>query len=345
MRKYIKCLAALLAALLLFFSLAGCAEEKDAEDELYSGVVGSAGEYDILYEELRFVTLTYKQILDVTYGDGVAENGTVWDRPESAERYRGELEKKVLSMLGENYRVLAACSAYGIGRDILEGDEIQSMVEMQYKTAMNGFESEESFLEDMHANFMTERLYKLYLARDFMKYKLRDAVLADQNSTVIKDQESFRTWLNNGNCVYVQHIFLRNDEGDDKEANRRLAEEVSESLQSGDQIIDTYVGSAFFNEDLTNVTPYYLIPGLYDKALTDVGLRLYSTGDASDVIETDEGFYVLQRLEAPKGDLDTKLADLYDTYLWAMIGEQNTTAESEAFLNDYGRSIDLVAMN
>lgn len=344
MRKYTTYISCLLVAALLLLALVGCAKETDNESELYSQVVGSAGEYDILYEELRFATLTYRQILDVTYGDGVAENGTIWDRPESAERYRGELEKKVLALLEENYRVLAACSAYGIGRDVLEGNEIQSMVSMQYKTAMNGFESEEAFLEGMKENFMTERLYRLYLARDFMKYKLRDAVLADESSNVIKDQDSFLKWLNNGNCVYVQHILLKNDIGDDKETNRRLAQEVSDSLKSGDEIIDTFVGSAFFNEDLTNVAPYYLIPGLYDKALTDAGLRLYSDGDASDVIETEEGFYVLQRLPAPKGDLEGKLADLFDTYLWAMIGESSSSTESAVTLNDYGSSIDLVTL-
>ncbi len=345
MRKYIKCLTFFLAATLLLLSFAGCAEKPTEEDKLYSQVVGSAGEYDILYEELRFVTLTYRQILDVTYGDGVEENGTIWDRSDSAERYREELEKKVLSMLEENYRVLAACSAYNIGRAVLEGSEIQGMVNMQYQTAMNSFESEEAFLEDMHGKFMTERLYRLYLGRDFMKYKLRDAVLADKDSAIIKDQDSFLKWLNNGNCVYVQHILLRNDKGDDKETNRTLAQEVSDSLKSGERIIDDYVGSAFFNEDLTNVAPYYLIPGLYDEKLTEAGLRLYSDGDASDVIETEEGFYVLQRLKAPKGNLESKLADLYDTYLWAMIGKENATTESTVSLNDYGRSIDLVTLN
>ncbi|MBE6588639.1 MAG: hypothetical protein E7643_00545 [Ruminococcaceae bacterium] len=345
MQRLIKYTAALLSLILPLFSFLACSDTDKEENALYTEVVGSAGEYDILYDELRFVTLTYRKILDATYGDGIDDNGTIWDREESAKRYRGELEKKVQAMLEENYRVLAACSVYGIGRDVLEGEEIQQQVSLQYKNAVASFSSEEAFLADMDGNFMTERLYKLYLARDFMKYKLRDAVLQDKDSEVIKDQESFYKWLNNGNCVYVQHILLRNDEGEDKEANRRIAEEVSATLKKGEQTIDAFVGSAFFNEDLTNVSPYYLIQGLYDPALTDAGLRLYSDGDASDVIETEEGFYVLQRIEAPKGDLEGRLADLYDTYLWTMIGETSTeVGNTDVILNDYGKSLDLVTL-
>lgn len=344
MRTYTRLIATLLIAILLLLSLAGCAEEKPEENPLYSEIVGTMGEYDILYEELRFVTLTYRQILDATYGDDNAENGTIWDDPVTAEKYREELKSKVLAMMAKEYRVLAACSAYGIGRDVLEGSEIQGLVDRQYKTAMDTFESEEAFLKDMSDKFMTERLYRLYLARDFMKYKLRDAVLKDTDSDIIKDQESFHKWLINGNCVYVQHVFLRNDKNEDKETNRLLAQEISDALQSGDEVIDSYVGSRL-NDDVTNIAPYYLIPYLYDEALTDAGLRLYSDGDATDVIETEEGFYVLQRVEEPKGTLESKLADLFDTYLWTKIGATSSDTESTVTLNEFGKSVDLVTMN
>ena len=343
MKRSVKYTALLLSLVLLLLPLASCKGEdqtKDGGEE----IIGTAGEYDILYDELRFVTMTYKQLLDIDYGDGNSENGTIWDNEETAQRYKKLLEEKVYAMLEENYRVLAACSAYGIGRDVLEGEEIQSRVETQYKNAIATFTTEDAFYADMKSNYMTERLYRLYLARDFMKYKLRDAVLQDQDTDVIKDQDSFYKWLRNGNCVYVQHILLRNDEGEVVETNRIIAEEVSNAIKDGEYTIEDYVGTQI-NDDLTNAAPYYLIRGLYDEALTDEGLRLYAVGDVTDAIETDEGYYVLQKMEEPKGDLEGRVAEFYDTYLWTTIGNTSAGAQSTVTLNDYGKSIDLTAIN
>lgn len=191
---------------------------------------------------------------------------------------------------------------------------------------------------------MTERLYRLYLARDFMKYKLRDAVLLDEDAEVIRDQDAFYKWIRNGNGVYVQHILLRNDEGEVVESNRIIAEEVSNAIKDGEYTIEDYVGTQI-NDDLTNAAPYYLIKGLYDEALTDAALRLYADGDVTDAIETDEGYYVIQRMEEPKGDLEGRISDLYDTYLWTAIGSTASDADAEITLNEYGKSIDLTKIN
>ncbi len=343
MKRSLKYTALLLSLILLLLPLSACSEEDNSPDE-GEKIVGSAGEYDILYDELRFVTLTYKKLLDIDYGDGDAANGTIWDDEDTAQRYKKTLEDKVYAMLEENYRVLAACSVYGIGRDVLESEEIQSRVEAQYKSAIATFSSKEAFLADMESNFMTERLYRLYLARDFMKYKLRDAVLLDEDAEVIRDQDAFYKWIRNGNGVYVQHILLRNDEGEVVESNRIIAEEVSNAIKDGEYTIEDYVGTQI-NDDLTNAAPYYLIKGLYDEALTDAALRLYADGDVTDAIETDDGYYVIQRMEEPKGDLEGRISDLYDTYLWTAIGSTASDADAEITLNEYGKSIDLTKIN
>lgn len=337
MQKAFRYSALFLALLLLSLPLLSCSQNEKA--------IGTVGEYEILYEELRFLTMSHKNIMETDYGDGIADNGTIWDDPVLTERYRAELESRVMEMLEQNYRVLLSCEAYGIGREVMESREIQDEVDRQFQSAADSFSSKKEFLADMEANYMTEHLYRLYLAREQMKYKLRDAVLKDTNADIHRDQQSFYNWLSEGNCVYVQHIFIRNDEGEDVNMNRLIAEEVSVSLQNKERHINEYVGNAFFNEDLTNVAPYYLIPTLYDEALVTPGLRLYSVGDASDVIETEEGFWVLQRIEEPEGELDSQIGDLFDSYIWALIGgdtAQNVTVKVE--LNEFGKGIDLTQM-
>ena len=60
------------------------------------------------YEELRFVTLFYKDSLEGKYGKGI------WDDPATAEKYRAELEELVMENLNENYVVLSTCENLGI---------------------------------------------------------------------------------------------------------------------------------------------------------------------------------------------------------------------------------------
>ena len=334
MSKAVKILALTVALLFLSLPLLSCSENEKA--------VATVGEYEILYEELRFITMSYQKILDVTYGDGIADNGTIWDDERTAELYRADLERSVMEMLEQNYRVLLACEHYGIGKSVLESAEIQSAVDRQVKSAEESFASRDDFLADMEANYMTENLYRLYLAREQIKYKLRDAVLADESSTVIKDQQSFYDYLREGNGIYVQHVLIRNDAGEDQETNRAIAKEISVALQNKEHHINDYVGNAYFNEDLTNVAPYYLVPALYDEALVTAGQRLYDVGDATDVIETEEGFWVLQRIEEPEGELDRQIGDLFDSYIWASLGNGSVIGTDVTItFNDYGKSIDL----
>ncbi len=340
MRHPIRQAALLLSALFLLFPLSACSSQNEK-------VIGTCGSYDLLYEELRFITMSYKKILDATYGDGNDENGTIWDSPETAEQYRAELEEKVFAMLTENNRVLALCEAYGISKDVYTGDEIQNAVDTQLKQDIASVGGQDAFDKEMESIYMTEHLYRTYLARDLMKYKLREAILNDPalSEDIITDQTEFYDWLLDGHCVYVQHIMIRNDEGEDAAMNRIFAEEVSEKLQSGENRIDDFIGNKNFNEDMTNTSPYYLIEGLYDEALTDAGLRLHNVYDASDVIELDDCYYVLQHVEEAENALSSQLSDLFDAYLWAKIGNLVNQSESVSVtFNEYGNSLDLTAM-
>ena len=127
----------------------------------------------------------------------------------------------------------------------------------------------------------------------------------------------FSEWLSNGNCVYVQHLFIRNDKGESVEENRALAQQAREKLLSGEASINTLVGSATYNQDPSNTTPYYLVKGIYDKAMEDAALALTDEGSVSNVVETDEGFYIFVRMNDETNSLQSKLTDLLSSYQWA----------------------------
>jgi len=338
--KQIKRTAAFFLALLMIsVTLIGCGANENEK------VIGTCGSYDVLYEELRFVTMSYKQILEETYGDGNADNGTIWDDPTTAEKHRAELEEKVWAMMADNYKVLMQCEVYGYDKETLQSDTVQTSVSQQLNEKIQSFESKDAFYEDMESFYMTENLYRLYLARDVMKYKLRDAIVtaADKPADMITEQSTFHEWLLDGNCVYVQHVMLRNDEGEDAAANMLLASEISLKLRLKERQIEDYVGQRL-NDDLTTLAPYYIIPGLYDEALVEAALDLTRDRDASGVVEVGDSYYVLQRIEQAEDTLENQLTTLFDNYLWAKIGEQTNKPDvkPEIILNEYGLTIDLL---
>ena len=89
--RAVRMLTVVLASVMLLGCLYGCSDQvKPVESsEQDMRVVGKCDAYEIRYEELRFVTTTYKKTLEQKYGTGI------WDDPTTAEKHRAELEELV----------------------------------------------------------------------------------------------------------------------------------------------------------------------------------------------------------------------------------------------------------
>ncbi len=330
MKISFKFFAFLLAMLLL---LSGCSRE----DKRMQEVIGTCAGYDVLYEELRYVTLTYKALFENTYGKGI------WDDPATAEQYRAELEATVWGVMLNNYTVLAAAKTYM--PDIsLDNKTIQQAVDQKVDESIEQYGSKKAYREEMSKLFMTENFLRFCLSVAVLEQELF-FVLTDDLGLVENDLNDFRTWLNEDNFVYVQHIFIRNDKGDDPTANLALAEEVRRRLILGEDIGD-FIGNLSYNEDTENVAPYFLVRGVYAEELEGAALSLASVGDVSRVADSGEGYYVFQRLEYTSTTLENRLPDLFSSWQWAKMGDivEASRAELTIELNDYGKSLDLLTI-
>ena len=334
MKTAIRILSVLLAVTLLATGLCSCKSTWEKEGEQ---VIGSCAGYDVLYEELRYVTLSYKDMFAATYGKDI------WSTAESAEIYRAELEETVWDMMLNNYAVLAACAYYGLGKDDLESDAITAAVDAQIEEMIEYYGGKKTFRQAVEAMYMTEHFTRFCLSVAELENELC-YVLQDLGK-VHKDQAKFLEWLEEGNYAYVQHIFLRNDPGDDPAANLEKAREAEQLLRGGADIADL-IGDKDYNEDAANLAPYYLVKDVYDPALEKAALALRFDGDVSGVVETENGYYVLVRVESTTEKLMLQLPTLLTSYQWA-----RTEAEVESFrekialeLNELGRSIDLLAI-
>ena len=322
---------------LLLVLLCGCSGDRQNKK-----VVGTCVGYDVLYEELRFVTLTYKDMFEATYGEGI------WDDPTLAEQYRAELEETVMRVMLNNYAVLAACQAHAITAEDFESKEIQRAVDANIEEAVEAYGGEKAFAEALREMYMTQHFMRFCLTVAQLENELKYALI--DIDRIENDTDAFMNWIEDGNGVYVQHIFVRNDSGEDPEQNRALAEDVRARLMSGESI-SNFVGSSL-NDDLQNVAPYYVVRDVYVEAIESAAFSLNVVGAVSDVVEVEDGYYVLVRMEESFGQngenlsLMPKVTALLNSYQWAKVEAYVETykANIEIEWNEYGKSIDLLSI-
>lgn len=330
---------------LLFCNLVACANSKNKK------AVATVGEYEVPYEQLRFVTMTYKAELDARYGDGNAENGTIWDDTATAEKYRTELEKLVWDTIREDYAILQACAAHGIGRKVFEGKDIKKTVDQIIDDEIAQFASKREYKDFLEEVYATENILRFKYALDEMKYLLRAAMKKD--GAFLSDESAFEAWFLDGNGAYVQHFLLYHENDEEKEANRAILEDAREKLISGEWTLADCINRA--NDDPSNAAPYFMVRNVQKDVLVDAAVELENVGDVSEIVEVEGALYVLVRMEelpivgvdgTTETPLSLQLTDLLSNYQWAIVGDAVEAVKADLNIerNDYGKSIDLVTM-
>ncbi len=344
-RRIWSAVALLLIGSVLACSLCACADAKNQK------TVATCGEYEIPYEQLRFVTMIYKAELDARYGDGNDENGSIWDDAATAEQYRAELEKLVWDTICENYSVLQACFENGIHKNVFDGREIKTAVDEKIADLIAEYPSKKIYREALAEQYATENLFRFYFALDEMKYYLYTALL--EKDAFITDEQAFEEWLVDGNSAYVQHFMLTHENDAEKEANRATLEQAREKLILGEWTLADCINRA--NDDLSNFYPYYMMRYEYRDVLVDAAVALELEGDVSEIVEVEGALYVLVRMEETErenadGSIETplslQLSSLLSKYQWAIVGDIVEAAKPnlKIELTDFGREIDLTQM-
>jgi len=334
--KYIKKITALLLTLCLIgTALCACS---DAQKEQEQKPIGTCVGYDVLYEELRYVTLLCRQNFEAKYGQDV------WNNPETAALHREEFEATVWREMRNNYAVLALCQDYMVESQF-EDESITDAVDQQIEEAIEAYGGEDKFEEALQKMNVTENFMRFFLYVSALENELY-YIVTDDLGMIYNDENEFADWMEDGNCVYIQHVYIRNDATDDVAANRAKAEEVRRQLIAGEKTVEEIIGSGGVNEDPQNTAPYYVVRDVYTENFESAAFSLENVGDASEVVETADGFYVLVRMQDTEQIFVSKIPSLLKSYQWAKLEEMvNEKKEGIAIqLNEYGQSIDLLAI-
>ncbi len=214
----------------VLFKINPTAEEKK--------VIGTAGGYDILYDELRCITLNYRELMENTYGDGI------WDKSETAEKYRAELEGYVLSALTVNAAALKTAAEYGITPDsesvndyvviqlnMLASDLTELLLSESTDENFNASQSmiNERYSKYLKDNYLSDRYNRYVMGVDGCIEALRLKFITD--GTLPSDDESVKEYINQ-NFVHVLHISLPISKDTDAATVRHDAELVAWILKA-----------------------------------------------------------------------------------------------------------------
>ena len=305
--------------------------------------VATCNGFEIPYEELYFVTMFYKDSMELTYGEGI------WDDPATAEQYRAELESLVAENLSKNYLVLSACRNLGIKT---EGAEIDKYVDSEMKQLRQAFDSQKEYEEWLAEHWMTEHYMRFSISVSYLESALYYTLLDnDLFLYTMNNAADFRDYVeNSGDYVRTIHVFIENAEGEDPAANLSEAQKISDALRAVEdpqerrKLMSEYIGSTV-NDDLLAVTGdgYYFTRGEMDKAYEAASFDL-AMGEVSQPVVCSGGTFVIMRLYPDAEYIQTHLQELLNGYHGVAVGlyEEQFRENCQVVFNEYGKSIDLV---
>jgi foldase protein PrsA len=308
--------------------------------------VATCNGYDIPYEELRFVTLFYKDMLADKYG------ADIWTDPAKAEEHRAELESLVKENLNENYVVMTTCDSLSIPT---EGKEVDKYVDDQMKLLREEIGSSKEYRKWLDEHWMTERYLRFSIAVSYLESAIYYTLLDNNLYAFRQDNiEEFKTYVETSdNYVRTIHVFIENVEGEDPAANLAEAKRISDELRAESdpetrlEKLNEYIGSKV-NDDLYSVSGhgYYFTQGEMDEDYERASFAL-DVYDVSEPVVCSGGNFVIMRLTPEADYIEKNAQTLLNNYHSVALGmyQDQYRKDCTVVFNEYGQSIDLVALN
>ncbi len=328
-----KILSSALCVLLcvLIFVFSACSTSKpieSSEEELR--VVGTVGEFEVLYEELRFLVLTYKEMLIDTYGEDVLSD------PETASKYEAEIRDYVYKNITANYAVLKMCREVGIESDEEAlSNAVQKDIEDTIKS-LGGRRKYKAFLKE---SFMTDNFFRFNVRIDKMRNELF-YVYTDDLGLIETENEKIYDIITR-DFIKTQHIYISKSNGKSYDENLALINELYSRLNNGEDFFS--LAESFGEDDELTSDGFYITKGYMSDTYEDIAFSL-GKNQISGVIEDNGGFYIIKRFELDNlyvmMNFDT-LSDRYQQYTFIEMID-DTQKELEFIPNDYLNSISML---
>lgn len=299
----------LLLTVLLSCSLFGCSGKS-------LRTVAFCGDYEVPYEELRYLTLSCRGLLAEREGTPDAKS------PE----YRATLEEMVIDALTEDYAIFALAKQY-LPEHSIDDEDIQQSVDRAIEDAIDECGGKSEYKKVLKSVYLTDHLLRFHLACALLEEKTEDAIF---RGSELENAEAFTEWLEAGNYVRVLRFTAPTEDA---------LERVRELLAGGNTPEEAASAAG------TSVTTgSYLVRGMAEDAvLEEDAFALEAPGAVSRIAAEETGFRLLLRLEdepermaSQANDFRTRLREIRMEALTAEVRSSLTVTWTE-----YGEKLDL----
>lgn len=313
-----------------------------------SRVVGTVGDYEVKYEELRYITLLNKSVLDSEMGEYEKLDG------DGRLEYEKLLEERVLEDIKGNYVILSLCDKYGIKKDSLTlrmrvQDDIQSFVDETF----DGSAAE--YKKWLSENGLTDSFMRFTYRVNYLEIELQE-YFVDNEIGIEYDDKDFdgfieyvleeEDWARTIHAFYPKHhdyIDVTKSEAAANEAYAKLA-----SIKNNEERFEAMrktIGSAPMvgGFSVSTLDGIYFTFGQMGEEYEKASFALDEYGVAP-VVETEDGYYVIMRLPIEKDYVDAKAAELLEQYRYASLKRAEDAVKSEIEFdgNEYFDGISLI---
>ena len=310
-------------------------------------VVGEVGGYEVRYEELRYITLMHRESFDAELGK-YAE----LDEEGKAE-YASLLDARVMEDIKKNYVILSLCDKYGIKTDSSDAksyvnDEMKTYVKDNFGGSMSKYK------EWLGENDLTDSFIRLNFRINFLESELLKHFIANKIDIEYDGQSinefidyvmSSEDWARTVHAYYPK----KSDVIDTSNSKTR-AEKARDTVLAVARDTEKYdamrreIGKAPFVAGFsTTGNGLYFTYGQMGEEYESASFALKPYG-VSDVIETEDGYYVIMRLPLDEDDVKAQVDTLLVQYQYASLkGQMDVEREKLSFVgNDYFNSISLM---
>lgn len=341
MKKRYPRIAAALLLLALLFSLGGCSASRTVRaSSTARKVVATAGNMEIAYEELYYVTMTRIAEMKAAHGANYFEEPA----------HREELKVFVSENLITRYHALISVAKdYGISLTRGEiADSVQDYMDVVLEDNFGG--DRDAYIESLNKEYLTDNYVRTFFAvEDYLATAIVKAML-EKGDLDSSDTNAMNLIMSDAMIRTIQVFIDKSNTLYTEAEHKAHAEEIAATLAAAATDSQRYdrmreaIGGRYntdFGDTLGN--GYYFVRGEMDAAYEEAAFSLAEYG-ASGVIETDEGFYVIMRLPKDTAYINKNFEALKEkTYFVALNNKVNARmAELVPTMTDYGSSLDLL---
>ncbi len=325
-------LGIVLLSLSLCVALCGC----DRYDPIpltdeESRVVATVGDYEVLYDEFRFVTVQAKKSLALIYGID-------WNDSASAEAWLPELSRAVYESLGRNYAILSLFDEI-----YAQYDDINASVAEDVKKLIDSCGGKQGYIEYLEENFLTDRIVRQNLKVNACEFDLL-TYYSEIESDIDTGYDAVFEYLlsdeKNSELIRVMHICI---EGESEESFDRALALRQEIVRGGDVFALAKEYSADYES--MDESGDYISRGDYFDEYEAVAFNMLP-GEVSEPVLIGADFYVICRLEKEQAYIMGNYEYLYQKYLYLeldkIVGELYEDLKLEK--TPFGESLDLVSI-